>query len=53
MFDGLYLELAALKTVENILLKVADGQEYWFMQVLQHVGKQTRFWKHHTSPQQD
>ena len=39
--------------LQKILLNVADGQDNWFRQVLQNVGKQTRFWKHHTSPQHD
>ena len=42
LFGGLHMELAALKTAEN-LLNVAGGQENWFMQVLHHVGNQTRF----------
>ena len=38
------MELAALKSAENLIVcNVAGGQENWFMQVLHHVGKQTRF----------
>ena len=40
MLDGLHIDLAALKTTEYIL-KLAGGQEHWFRQVLQHMGKQT------------
>ena len=41
--------------LQKIFVKVAGGQENWFSQVLQHLGKHTRFWKitHHpnkTSP---
>ena len=52
MFGGLHImELAALTTTENLLesswgtveLVQAGGQWNWFRQVLQHVGKQTRF----------
>ena len=47
MFGGLHIDLAVLKTAEN--LRESTGQENWFRQVLQHLGKQTRFWKitHH------
>ena len=39
--------------LQNIFLEVAGGQEHGFRQMFQHLGKQTRLWKHHTSPQQD
>ena len=42
MFDGLHIDLAGLK-LPKIFLKVAGGQNNWFKQVLQHLGKQTRF----------
>ena len=41
MFGGLHIDLAVLKTAEN--LRESTGQENWFRQVLQHLGKQTRF----------
>ena len=53
MFGGLHImELAALKTTENLVERSCWTGEL-VRQVLQHVGKQTRFRKHHTSPQHD
>ena len=49
MYDGMHMELDALKTAEN-LIECRDGQENWFRQVLQHVGKQTRLHVKSTEP---
>ena len=42
MFGGLHIDFASLKTAEY-LREIADGQENWFGQVLQHLCRQTRF----------
>ena len=39
--------------LQKIFVKVAGGQDNWFNQVLQHLGKQTRFWMITHHPQQD
>ena len=53
MFGRLHIELAALKTAGNLLESSGWTGALDCRQVLPHLGKQTRFWKHHTLHEQD
>ena len=54
MLGGVHImELAVLKTTENLIESGWWTEELIQAGVAAYVGKQTRFWKHHTSPQHD